>query len=144
MKKTFQPHQSSEKYPIPLLDSCFFSFGDVLLCNFLQEVSKLPCKMEPKQFFLKVSVYYLYFPRLGQINFPGLKLCLILKDKVSFKHVFGYVHIRKEQNGICQTLFLQLGDIGQKQGRKQKEILKNTWESNWRSYIQRLYRSLVR
>ena len=50
-----------------------FSFNIVLICNFLQRVSKLPCKVESEQFFLKISLYYLYFPRLRQISFLVLK-----------------------------------------------------------------------
>lgn len=52
------------------------SFDVMLICNFLQKVSKLPCKVESKQFFLKISLYYLYFPRLRQISFLGLKFYL--------------------------------------------------------------------
>lgn len=31
------------------------SFDVMLICNFLQKVSKLPCKVESKQFFLKID-----------------------------------------------------------------------------------------
>lgn len=34
---------------------------------------------------------------------------------------------------MCQTPFLLLADIGCKGGRKEVEILKNTWELNLRS-----------
>ena len=49
------------------------SFDIVPICNFLQRLSKLPCKVESKQFFLKISLYYLYFPWSRQISFLVLK-----------------------------------------------------------------------
>lgn len=103
------------------------SFDDMLICNFLQKASKLPRKMERKQIFLKVSFYYLYFPRLRQISFPGSKFYLFGFERQSIcLACFRMCAYRMEQNKICQTLFLWLADIGQKEERNQKEILKNT------------------
>lgn len=50
------------------------SFDVMLICNFLQKVSKLPCKVESKQFFLKIdphTTWYSYSCALPSYTVPG-------------------------------------------------------------------------